>query len=300
MYGYAHPAYAKTFGDFGKPRELPLSKGWILERQIPGGSHRDARGCYPMFFCQDWRRLEDDMVDVGDLVSLVLVTDPFGNYDTRLLQRCFPDLMQPYKEHFVVDLEQPLSSFISNTHARNIRAALRKVDVELCENPLTLAEEWSELYAGLVQRQGIKGPSAFSKTALIEQLSIPGIVAFRAVHQETTVGIILFFQHKEIVHGHLVAYTDLGYRLGASDALLYEALEYFRTKAKWLNHGAGAGVRNNGKDGLTRFKRGWSNGTRTVYLCGRIIQPQTYAELATTKAVSGSDYFPVYRHGEFE
>ena len=54
MSGYMHLGYAESLVEFGTPRELPRSGGWVLERQIPGFSYRDAMGCYPLFACQDW------------------------------------------------------------------------------------------------------------------------------------------------------------------------------------------------------------------------------------------------------
>jgi hypothetical protein len=46
-----------------------------------------------------------------------------------------------------------------------------------------------------------------------------------------------------------------------------------------------------------RFKRGWSTGERTVYLCGRILNRPKYAELSE-RAVAEPGYFPAYRKGE--
>ncbi|HSS29061.1 MAG TPA: hypothetical protein VLL50_14020, partial [Usitatibacter sp.] len=60
MLGYAHPGYAGSLAEFGTPRELPASGGWLLEREIPGGG-RDAMGCYPLLCCRDWRALREDL-----------------------------------------------------------------------------------------------------------------------------------------------------------------------------------------------------------------------------------------------
>ena len=79
--GFHHPAYAKSLAEFGHPRLLPNSGGWILERSIPGFPFRDAMGPYPLFCCERWDALPTDMSDLqSDLVSLALVTDPFGRW----------------------------------------------------------------------------------------------------------------------------------------------------------------------------------------------------------------------------
>ena len=84
--GYGHPSYAASFAEFGTPRRLTRSGGWLLERSIPHAEARDAMGCYPLFVCQDWRGLEADLDEIDDLVSVSLVTDPFGDHDEALLR----------------------------------------------------------------------------------------------------------------------------------------------------------------------------------------------------------------------
>lgn len=310
MSGYMHAGYAKALADLGTPRQLPQSRGWILECPIPGFPDHDARGCYPLFACQDWSQLHVDLENIGTrLVSLALVTDPFGEYDPAYLHKCFQDVVFAYKEHYVIDLERPMRDFVSKHHARNIRKALRAVDVERCRDPAQFADDWAKLYASLVRRHNITGMSAFSRDSLVKQLQIPGTVVFRAVHRKATVGMVLWYIQGEVGYYHLAAYSDLGYELRASFALFSHAIEYFATRLRWLNLGAGAGVRGRGSasppqgkggtDGLTRFKSGWATGTRTAYFCGRIFDHACYAEIAKATGISGTDYFPIYRKGEF-
>jgi hypothetical protein len=115
MTGYLHPAYAQSLAEFGTPRGLPESGGWILERPIPGTPHHDAMGCYPLFTCQNLPKLYTDLEYIKkDLVSLALVTDPFGEYDEGYLRRCFKYLVIPFKDHFIVDLRRPINDIVSN------------------------------------------------------------------------------------------------------------------------------------------------------------------------------------------
>ena len=77
--GYLSPEYVASQAECGQPLALPRSGGWLLERRIPGSEATDAMGPYPIFCCSDWSVLGDDLAGLGDrLVSLVLVTDPFG------------------------------------------------------------------------------------------------------------------------------------------------------------------------------------------------------------------------------
>src|SRR5437867_3992638 len=103
--GYFDPLYSQSLSEFGAPRFLDKSRAWILERPIPDSQSLDAMGCYPVFVCEDWTRLHLDLdVISSNLVSFSLVTDPFGSYDVSYLRGCFPDVMRPFKDHFVVDL----------------------------------------------------------------------------------------------------------------------------------------------------------------------------------------------------
>jgi hypothetical protein len=88
--GYQSEAYARSLREFGTPLELPGCGGWLLQRTIPGEAQADAMGCYPVFACRNWSALEADLENVrGRLVSVALVTDPFGDYTPEMLRRAF-------------------------------------------------------------------------------------------------------------------------------------------------------------------------------------------------------------------
>jgi hypothetical protein len=227
-----------------------------------------------------------------------LETDPFGNFTEDILRETFPDLLIPFKEHFVIDLRQPMEEFAATHHQRNARKALGSVAVELFSPAEGLLVEWNELYSNLIARHSITGIAAFSRDSFARQLRVPGINAFRATQDGQTVGINLWYADQAVGYYHLGAYSDEGYRLRASFALFWRAIEHFsKAGLTWLDLGAGAGAASDGTDGLTRFKRGWTNTTRVAYLCGRIFDHAKYRTLADAKG--GKDYFPAYRKGEF-
>ncbi len=299
--GYMHPGYVESLAEFGTPRELPRCRGWILERHIPGFPYRDGMGCYPLFACQDWSQLQHDLEEIRDgLVCLFMVTDPFGHHCASCLHECFKDVVIPFKEHFVIDLKNSIDTFVCNHHRRYARKALRNLCVEICDKPEQFVKIWVDLYANLIKTRNINGIQAFSRTAFAKQLSIPGIVMFRAVCEEKTVGMLLWYIQEEVGYYHLGAYSPVGYNLHASFALFWFAIDYFATNGvRWLNLGAGAGIGSQGTDGLSRFKRGWSTGTHTAYFCGRIFDHAKYSEIVRAKGISATDYFPAYREGEF-
>ena len=299
--GYLHPSYASSLTEFGVPRELPRSGAWMLERQIHGFADHDAMGIYPLFGCRDWSNLSEDLEEMKhELISLALITDPFGDYDEALLRLCFKDVVFPVKEHFVVDLNRSMDRPFSDHHRRNAKKVLQRIFVERCAQPTGHLEEWVGLYTNLIRRYQITGIAAFSQDAFAKQLDVPGIVAFRARHEGVTVGMLLWYIQGSVGYYHLGAYSEFGYELRASFALFSFAIEHFAANGlRWLNLGAGAGVKGNNTDGLSRFKRGWSTGTRTVYFCGRIFNHSRYEEIAKAKGIGITSYFPAYRRGEF-
>jgi hypothetical protein len=299
--GYMHPAYAESLSEFGVPRLLPRSEGWILERHIPESNHLDAIGCYPLFACEDWSLLHNDLESIGNsLVSVALVTDPFGEYDLAYLQECFPDVAIPFKEHFVVDLSRDPDTFVHSHHQRNVRKALRQIRVKECDNPVDSVEEWSTLYATLVDRHKIKGIAAFSAESFAKQLRVPGIVVLAALHDYATVGMLLWYRQGNRAYYHLGAYNFRGYELGASFALFDYSIRYFAQEGfAWLNLGSGAGTGSVADQGLSRFKQGWSTSVRTAYFCGRILDRERYQEIWKSRRLPTTQYFPAYRVGEF-
>ena len=298
MTGYAHPAYAAAFTQFGTPRALQESGGFILEREISGGGGRDAMGCYPLFACRDWSRLHLDLEALSDsrLVSLSLVADPFGDYQVEELARLFPDRLIQFKEHFTVDFAAPVS--VSKHHRYYARKATAALEVDVCRDPVAFLDDWLMLYATLAERHGLTGLKAFSRESFAAQLAVPGITVLRARAEGQTVGAHLWFVSGEVAYSHLAAVNARGYELMAAYALYAFALDHFGGGVRWLDIGAGAGVQKGGEDGLTRFKRGWANGARPVYFCGRIFDRQRYAQATAAQRIVETQYFPAYRAGE--
>jgi len=298
--GYQHPAYTLSLSEFGEPLELPASEGWLLKRIIPGTSQFDGMGSYPIFSCKNWSNLENDLDAIGNqLVSVSLVTDPFGDYTQQGLQGWFKDIAKPYKNHFVVDLHKNPEEFVSRHHQRNARHAMEKIEIEIIAEPVRILDDWVSLYEILINRHQIKGVAKFSRAAFSIQLTVPGIVAVKATFQNRIVGVLLWYVQGGIAYYHLGAYTPEGYQRKASFALFWRCIEYFSdVGVKWLSLGAGAGIRGT-DDGLTRFKSGWATGTRIAYFCGRIFDHQKYNKIVDERQLLATEFFPAYRAGEF-
>jgi hypothetical protein len=282
----------------GKPLYLDGSGGHVVVRQILGTSHKDLVGPYPLFLCRDWASLKCDLVALREqYVSIVLVTDPFGEIPGGMLSEIFSDVCRPYKQHCIVDFGNSWLDHISAHHKRNIRKAARMVTVRHVDKPASILSQWLELYSCLKRRHNVRGPSDFSDETLAAQLRIPGLVAFVAEVGKRTVGVTLWMADGEYAYYHLAAYSDEGYSVGASFALFERALVHFYEQGvNAATLGSSSGVTPGQEDGLSRFKRGWSNSWRPVFLCGEILDSSTYLSLARRVPVRrGEGLFPAYR-----
>jgi hypothetical protein len=294
--GYEHKFYACSLYEIGEPRRLPRSGGHLLLRAIPGTPCRDGMGCYPLFCCNDWAGLGEDIAGLGrELVSVALVADPFGPLSLEELARCFPDVARPFKDHYVVDLSRDPAEFVAPHHLRNARKGLRALQVELVREPVRLLDDWIRLYGTLTERHGLEGIHRFSPAAFEMQLRVPGCRALAAYDNGAVVGMLLWYEQGEVAYYHLGAFDERGYALRASFALFRTAIDAFAAAGlRWLCLGGGAGVEA-AENGLSRFKRGWATGTRTAYFCGRILDPDRYALLS--RRHPPSSFFPRYRQG---
>jgi hypothetical protein len=293
--GYLHPAYAASFDDIATPRELPACGAWSLDRPIPGFGQRDGMGCYPLFCCRDWTRVAHDLAALTDqLVSFVLVTDPFGEFSHADLERVF-DVVRPYKRHYITDLARHADVPSTRRHRRNTTHALRAVTLNRVDEPMALADRWVELYGHLVEHHRLTGLHAFSRRCLQRQLSVPGLRLFSATAEGQVVGLHLWYVQGDVAYGHLGATSQLGYELMASYALYAFAIEQLRAEVRWLSLGGSPGhADDDADDGLRRFKQGWATDTRQAYLCGKVLQPDTYKRL-TGDADDECGFFPAYR-----
>jgi hypothetical protein len=267
----------------------------LLDCEIPGSDLHDARGCYPIFTCQNWGSLQADLELLDDrLVCVRLVTDPFADVGLSQLARAFPDACFEFKQHYFTDLSRPLDHVVRGNHARNVRKAANNFDIRRVVTDDQFLTEWSLLYEQLVLKHGITGIARFSRHAFERQLAVPGLTAFAAYKDGELCGATLWYAYGEVAYYHLAAYNEAGYAGAASFGLFWQALMHFQESGvARAALGAAAGVQD-AESGLTRFKRGWATDTRPVYFCGRILQPNAYQRLVA-QADRQPNFFPAYR-----
>jgi hypothetical protein len=99
--------------------------------------------------------------------------------------------------------------------------------------PLFARQDWSKLHLDLNEMETgelvslslVADPfRAFSTAAFASQLEIPGLVALRARSAGVTIGMHLWYVHREVAYSHLAAFSPVGYDLMASYALYWSAI----------------------------------------------------------------------------
>ena len=293
---YSDPLYVHSLREFGRPRELARSGGWILERPIPGTSYTDATGCYPLFACRDWSKLPEDLAEVGrEVVSLALVVDPFSGVSPEYLQRHF-DVVKPFKTHYIADLTQPPETFVGSMQRRYARKSLEKMEVEICHHPARYAAEWVRLYDNLIRRYDIRGVSAFSPECFANQLQVNGMMLFMGKQEGQPVSASLVLKAGRKAYSHLAASSDRGYRIRAAYGVHWTILQYGREHGiTHVDFGGTAGPKDDPESGLAQFKKGWANNQRIAYFCGRVFNRQAYELLCDQYRSVYTGYFPAYR-----
>lgn len=300
-HAYSSGSYAESFQEHGQPIKLPRSGSWVLERQVPGSDALDATALYPLFACPNWDELEQDIDALGcDWLTLAAVPDPMTSPDAGRLEKLFPDLVNPFKLHYLIDLDRPIAEQANKHHRYESRRAMKHSTVEVLEEPWNYVDDWTKLYAELVERHNISGLQDFSRSAFDAQLRCPGMIMLGAKVDGQIVGAHLWFANGETVTSHLAAFAPEGYKSMVSYAIYWRATEIFSDMGyRWMNIGGGAGAKADAKDGLTRFKRGWTSETRTAYFCGRILDRDRYEAITGKRDIEPGAFFPAYRAADF-
>lgn len=293
---YATRQYAQiAAGSCDTVTSIPSWKQYVVRRSVGDVASVcgvDAAGCYPVSpFEEDIDLLAGfEALRSQGCVSVVIVADPVLRPCDRQLSDAF-DICRPFKTHYLYDRRKGPVRY-SKHHRYEVRRAgadVRKID--LAEH----LDEWVSLYCDLVQRHSITGSAAFSDRALKAMSRIDGLVTFGAFVDDQMVACHLWLRAGETVHSHLAASNSVGRGCGAAYSLYDRAIRHF-ADAKMIDFGGAAGLIEDPRNGLARFKRGFANASAPTYLCGKILDRKRYDMLsAAMETPRKMDYFPAYR-----
>ncbi len=253
--GYAHSLYAASLAEFGRPRRLPRCGGWLLERDIPRCAARDAMGLYPLFVCRDWRQLPADIAELSEqIVSLVLVADPFGNHNPALLTRTFNYGVVPFKDHRVIDLSQPIERSVCAHHRRNARKALQRLHVERMASPAAGTRRLvSSLCHAHPPARHRRHPRLFAH-GVRQTIGDTGISCFprRRGRRDGGHAFVVRPRRRGLLPPGSVQRARL--RMGRFVRLVLDGARRFAQELRWLDLGADAGLSRDAGSGLSRFR----------------------------------------------
>ncbi len=290
---YASAAYARVFEDIAQPLWVEAWGAYVLTREIPDEGGRDGLGIYPLAPFAPGADLKAGLAWLKDqgLVSIGLVPDPATAPPLADLQAAFA-LCAPFKTHLLVDYRRPVE--FSKHHRGKVKRALEKVTVEV----VSLAEQldaWCGLYGNLIDRHEIGGLSAFSRPAFERLADVEGLTAVAAFVEGVVVSMHLWLADPASKQGYslLAATSPEGYRRSAAYAVNDVSLRLL-ADLTCLNLGGGAGLATEQEDGLTYFKRGFSNREVQAYFCGAILDENRYAALSNGM-IEAATPFPAYR-----
>jgi hypothetical protein len=294
---YKTADYGKTFQSaFAIHRSHSAPVAWI-KRPIAGVDAFDFAGPYPCVAVPDYRVLADDIAALRGTggVSVVFVTNAFDEADVGPALRGLT-LCAPFKTHHLVRFDTPWRDHLSAHHLRGLRTAHQEnLATRICTATAAYASIFWPLYRALIARHGIGGIQALSREIVAAQCALPGMVVIEAIDGNEVIASSLWVYDDRDAHLHLHAQSEKAYALRAGFLIYEAALDHFSGRVEQVDLGGGSGLADNPEDGLSRFKRGWSNATAHTYLCGEILDPARYRSLSEARGTVASSFFPQYR-----
>jgi transposase-like protein len=193
--------------------------------------------------------------------SISLVTNPLWCPELSVLQRHF-DSCRKFKSYFLVDRGSGRVR-VRKRHRNRINHALRKSEVR----EVSLADHldtWLRLYRGNARRRQIG--EGFSPTYFERLVGVDGLETLAVVSEGRIVTMTLWLRHEEVLYFHDGASAEEGFQISASYAAFGHAIER-STSSSYVFLGGSAGLRDDPRDGLASFRRGFANATAPSYVC---------------------------------
>ncbi len=297
---YRSPDYGRSFASrFDVITTLSAPATW-LRRPVDGTGSFDFAGAYPCISLPDYSALDaalDELKEAGG-VSVVFVTNAFddaaiANVADRSDRLA---LCRPFKTHHVVAFDGPWRRHLSAHHERELKAARKQpLAARVVETTPGYAGTFWPLYEVLIDRHDISGVQALGPEIIAAQCGLPGTVAVEIVDGDEVIASSLWVHDDREAHIHLHAQTPDAYSRRASYLLYEAALDFLSERVERVDLGGGAGFTDNAEDGLSRYKKGWSNATARTYLCGAILDPVRYDALTHARGSADAEFFPKYR-----
>lgn len=227
------------------------------------GSTRPATGVRPYASLDprcDVRAGLDELRQAG-ITSVSLIADPMWSPEVSVLQEAF-DTCRPFKENYLIDRETS-EVHIRKRHRNMINRAQKIGEVR----EISLGDylsRWLELYARLVDTRQITqpfGPLYFERLAVVD-----GVRTIAVLVDGEIATITVWIRHGDVLYFHDGASSEKGVETSASYAAFAHVIEN-ATDCRYIVLGGSSDFRDERRDGLAVFKRGFSNTSVSYYLC---------------------------------
>jgi transposase-like protein len=267
--GRAHSPHPYCTDDYasacaGAGLEVLAVPAWgahVLVREGRGGT-RHATGVRPLQALDPGIDLSEGLEALrrGEIASMALATDPMWSPPLATLQAAFTNC-RTLRRHYLVDREATVHR--SKRHRNRINQACRAGKTQ----EVSLAEHlgrWMELYDTNATTRRI--PQPFTRAYFAHLAQVSGLRTIAMIAGGEIVNMTLWLEHHDTLYYHDGASSETGKTLSAAYAGFAHAIEGL-VGCRYVLLGGAAGASNHHNDGLTMFKRGFSNATVASYLC---------------------------------
>jgi hypothetical protein len=289
---YADPQFGASHSEYGEVIRLARSEAVVLLVPLLTSGRHDAFGPYPLLSTRSPDLLVEDLVQMRDLgaVTFTAVLDPMEPLvppDVRW------DIHRPYKTHFLT-VPGAQTAGPSRHHRRELRVAASRVSVSVQSGAEADIDRWFNLWDAVQPTRSVAGMRSGSRHALTEQFGLSGAYAMWATAGGVDVAAQLVLFSATTAYAHLAVSNRLGREARAMYALDAALVEMAMAMGLTVHWGGAAGPSDTA-DGLTAYKRGWSNASRTAWIVGSVLDPDAYLSVGGTLPVDGAAWFPPYR-----
>jgi len=287
--GYLSQEYLDTFTRLGEVLSDPQTGSCLIKRKIPNTDYFDYISPYPFSFFPHRPKIDDRAI------SSLIITPPIDPIKTSEYIR----YGQPYKDHYIVDLQDSSISKYSEQHKRNVNKAKGEIEINVGP-PSNL--QW-QCYQELMKRHSTPEDyiTNYDLETFKKLFSVPGSLCFNNFLLRSYMvgmsrhflGFGLFYIQNQDVYFHIGASTLEGYENGNSYLIINHAITVFKHLGyRYLILGAEHTSGNNG--GLSRFKSGWGSFIKTNKIIKHIHNQEIY-DMLSKNVNKESKYFPLYR-----
>lgn len=296
---YVNYEYINTLNNIGEPYKLPNLDLTCVKRLIPNEEDvYDIIGPYPFIIFED---IENELSQINSTVkkfkdnaitlSLILLF-----MDAEKIQKVIKmnlDYFSFFKTYYAVRHSLPLP-ILNTNNRRNIMKARKNLMFEFI-NKKDDIEEIFEIYRNNVQTKSLDATHTFSLEHFKFIIQFNDTLVSVVKHNNVIVSFYIWVKVGEKLYNHhLSGSTNIGKKNGSSHLCLWESIQYFHKNKTDLLLGSNSGSTNDPDNGLSRFKKSYSNFEASTYICGIIFNERMYDQL--NMGIDKSlNYFPLHR-----